>query len=101
MQALTGLQKRHLRALGNKLNPVVYIGKSGLSESVLRSIEESLNDHELIKIKYLEFKEERKELNAQIVEKCGCVVAGEVGHTALFFRQNPDEQKQKIKLPVK
>ncbi len=101
MQALTGSQKRFLRALGNTLNPVIYIGKSGLSEAVLRSIDEALANHELIKIKYLEFKEERKALNAQIVEKCVCHLAGAVGHTALFYRQNSDVQKQKIKLPVK
>jgi len=101
MQTLSGFQKRHLRALANNLNPVVYIGKSGLSDAVLRSIDEALADHELIKIKYLEFKQERKTLNDQIVEKCACVLAGAVGHTALFYRQNPDVQKQKIKLPVK
>ncbi len=99
MQQLKNYQKKYLRGLGNRLKPVIYIGKNGLSEQVLNSIDEALDVHELIKIKYFEFKELRNELNEQIAEKNNCELAGQIGFTMLFFRRNPDEDKRKIKLP--
>jgi len=99
MQPLKNYQKKYLRGLGNRLKPVVYIGKNGLSEQVLTSINEALDTHELIKVKYVEFKQQRHELNEQIMKRTNCEMPGQIGFTALFFRRNPDEDKQKIKLP--
>ena len=44
-------QKKYLRKLGHRLKPVVFIGNSGLSESVLKELFSTINHHELIKIK--------------------------------------------------
>ena len=43
--------KKHLRRLGHKLNPVVTVAAKGLTESVIAEIDRALNDHELIKVK--------------------------------------------------
>ncbi len=99
MQELTGAQKKYLRGLANPLKPIILIGKNGLSGEVLESINEALEAHELLKIKYNEFKEEKKNFNVQIAEKCQCHWVGGVGHTALFYRQNEDKSKRQIKLP--
>ncbi|MBN2411566.1 YhbY family RNA-binding protein [candidate division KSB1 bacterium] len=99
MLPLKNYQKKYLRGLGNQLKPVIYIGKNGLSEQVLNSINDALEIHELIKLKYIEFREQRNELNKQITEKINCEIAGQTGFTTLFFRRNPDKAKQKIKLP--
>ena len=48
---LTGKQRRQLRGLGHGMPPVVQIGKSGLSESVKKAIDEQLLAHELIKVR--------------------------------------------------
>ena len=39
---LTGKQKRFLRSNANHLQPLVQIGKSGLTESVINQIDEAL-----------------------------------------------------------
>ena len=99
MSPLRGFQKRYLRGQANKLKPVVFIGKKGLNDDVLIAINEALDSHELIKVKFHEYKEERKEIATDISEKCSCEIAGIIGHTALFYRQNTDTKKQIIKLP--
>ena len=57
---LKGFQKKHLRGLAHKLSPVVYIGKKGVSDTLMKSLEEALNSHELIKIKFVDFKEKNQ-----------------------------------------
>ncbi len=99
MLPLKNNQKKYLRGLGNRLKPVIYIGKNGLSEQVINSIDEALEIHELIKLKYIEFREQRNVLNKQITEMNHCEIAGQTGFTTLFFRRNPDKTKRKIKLP--
>ena len=99
MTILKGSQKKYLRGLANPLKPVVFIGKEGLTPQVVNAIDEALASQERIKIKFLEFKEEKKELNRDIEEKSQCILAGMIGHVAIFYRQHPDKEKRKIRLP--
>ncbi|HEV8245710.1 MAG TPA: ribosome assembly RNA-binding protein YhbY, partial [Polyangiaceae bacterium] len=48
---LIGKERRYLRALAHSLKPVVLVGNQGVSEAVLRAIDEALGTHELIKVK--------------------------------------------------
>ncbi|MBN1560419.1 YhbY family RNA-binding protein [candidate division KSB1 bacterium] len=98
MEKLTGAQRRHLRSLANVIKSHIYIGKNGLSESVIAAIDEAL-DFELVKIRFLEFKEQKKELSERIENACRCEMVGMVGHVALFYRQQADPQKRSIALP--
>ena len=43
-----------------KTKPVVFIGQKGITEGLNRSIDDALTAHELIKIKYIDFKEKEK-----------------------------------------
>ena len=99
MEKLKGAQRRFLRGLANRLKPHVVIGKNGLSESVLAAIDEALDNFELIKIRFLEFKDQKKELGLTIETQCQCEMVGLVGHVGLFYRQHPDPQKRSIHLP--
>jgi len=98
MQQLTGAQRRYLRGQGSLIKPHVFIGKNGLAEQVVRAIDEALDDHELIKVRFLEFKEEKKDLGADIAKLCNCEMVGMIGHIALFFRQNKDPEKRVLSL---
>ncbi len=100
MTELTGAQRRYLRGLANPMKPMVYIGKNGLSEEVLSAIDAALQAHELIKVKFLEFKDEKPTLTQTIAKKLACEPVGTIGHVVLFYRANQDKDKRKIMLPV-
>ncbi len=98
MSALTGKQRRHLRALGHALEPVVQVGKQGLTETVVAAVDEALARHELVKVRIgTECPEDRHE----VAERLGPAVKGEVaqvlGRTLLVYRRHPKEPK--IQLP--
>ncbi len=100
---LKGFQKRFLRAAAHQLKPVVLVGQKGLTGAVLASIEEALNRHELIKIKFIEIKDKaiKNDLLHQIVEQKCCAEVGTVGHVAILYRRQKDPRKRKIALPTR
>ena len=51
---ITGKQRSYLRKLAQQLDPVVYIGKSDMTENVLREMDRLLSSRELIKVKLQE-----------------------------------------------
>jgi RNA-binding protein len=101
MESLKGSQKRFLRGLAHALKPVVFVGQKGFTRTLVDAMDEALDYHELVKVKFVEFKEKEKKLAlvAQIEKTTTCEMVGLVGHVATFFRQQSDPEKRKIQLP--
>lgn len=90
-------QISHLRGLAHKLNPVVMVGNNGLTENVLQEIENSLNAHELIKIKVFgDEREARVAMLEEICEKTGAVKVHHIGKQLVIYRQG---EPAKIVIP--
>lgn len=85
------------------MKPLVIIGREGITDGVVHAVDEGLFRHELIKIKFNEFKEkhEKKAITEEIAARTGGEVAGGIGHTVLLYRPQADPEKRKIRLPVK
>ncbi len=96
-------QRKYLKGRAHRLKPVVLIGQGGLTAPVIGAIDAALNDHELIKIKFNDFrdKEDKAEITAAIEKQTKAAWVGSIGHTAIFYRSHPDVEKRKIKLPLK
>ena len=98
--SLTGAQKTYLRGLGQTTQPSLKVGKAGLSHTLQREFALLLESRELVKLRFEGAdRRERAALIAQIEAACDVPCVGAVGHTALFFRQNPDPEKRTITLP--
>lgn len=96
---LTGKQRRHLRALGHELKPIVLVGKDGIDEGLIAALDQALADHELVKVKIGEGAGlERREAADQLAAQTHSEVAQVLGNTVLLYRAHPDEPK--IELPV-
>ncbi len=101
MKELKGSQRKYLRGLAHKLNPSAFIGQKGVTPALLEEIEQALGASELIKVKFVDFKEkdQKTELLESIVSSTRSHLAGMVGHVAILYRQNADVEKRSIKLP--
>ncbi len=97
---LTGKQKRFLRSLGHNLQPVVHVGKGGISDALAAAANQALDDHELIKVRLLdEVPVDRSEAADELAVRCEAVVAQVLGRTVLLYRRRLDDPK--IVLPGK
>ena len=87
--SLSNKQISKLKSLAQRLEPVVYVGKAGVTDELLAAIEQALGDHELIKIKFAEFKEEKKTLAPLLAEKTASHLIMRVGNVMVLHRPKP------------
>ncbi|MCK4468760.1 MAG: YhbY family RNA-binding protein [Desulfobacterales bacterium] len=101
MEKLKGYQKKYLKGLAHGMKPLVFVGQKGISPALTEAVDESLEKHELIKVKFIDFKEKsRKEEIAGVIEKeTSSKLVGMIGHIAIFYRQQKNPEKRKINIP--
>ena len=99
MKKLKGSDRKYLRSIAHELKPLVQVGKSGVTAGLIASLNEALDQHELVKVRFLEFKDEKKTLAVEIADRSKSEQVGMIGHIAIFYREQKDAEKRKIKLP--
>lgn len=99
--SLTGAQKKFLRGLAHGLKPVVFVGQKGLTRSLVAALNDAFETHELVKVKFVEFKEkmQKNAVLADVQKETGAQICGMIGHTAILYRMHPDPLKRRIALP--
>ena len=84
-------QKKSLRGKGHHLDPIVFVGKEGLSPALLKSTETALKTHELIKIKLGQnCPLERNEAARELAQCTKATLVQVIGRIVLLYRPNPD-----------
>lgn len=96
---LRGKQRRFLRGLGVNLEPVVFVGKEGITDAVLGEVARVLKKRELVKVRLLDTVEgHRKDVAGELAERAGAELIQVLGRTVLLWRRN--EEKPGIELPA-
>jgi RNA-binding protein len=98
MDRLKSSQRKYLRSQAHHLKPLVTIGVKGVTQQLIGSVDLALKDHELIKVKFGEFKEAKKEISEEIATATKSELVGLIGNIAILYRQHPEPEKRKIKL---
>nr|CRH07733.1 RNA-binding protein yhbY [Candidatus Magnetococcus massalia] len=98
---LAGFQRKHLKGLAHGLKPIVFVGKEGLTDPVHDAVEEALLGHELIKVRFLDFKDQRKDLAEKLAKKSQSALVGMIGHLAILYRPHPEPEHRRVELPTK
>jgi RNA-binding protein len=96
--SLNSRQTSQLRSLAQRLEPILHLGKAGVTDAFVASVEQALNDHELIKIKFTAFKDTKKPLAEEIATRTQSELVWIVGHVAVLYREQPDPAKRRVQL---
>jgi RNA-binding protein len=95
--ALTGKQRRTLRALGHHLTALLHVGHQGVSPSLIAAVEQALHDHELVKVRVLETSPEpRADAAVALAAATGSEVAQVLGRTVLLYKPHPEKPKIRL-----
>jgi len=98
MPELTGSQRKYLRGMAHYLKPIVQIGKNGLTDPVIESIDKALDDHELVKVR-ISGGDDKRGMADEIAARTGSAWVGMVGFVLTLYRQQEDPEKRTIDLP--
>jgi RNA-binding protein len=86
---LTKTQRQYLKGLANTLKPLVQIGKSGLNENIIVSVDEVLEAHELCKISILNTcPQETGEIALDLSSATNSDIVSQLGRKIVLFRRN-------------
>ncbi|HEY1014242.1 MAG TPA: ribosome assembly RNA-binding protein YhbY [Herpetosiphonaceae bacterium] len=99
MNELNSGQRQYLKRQAHSLKPVVQIGKLGLTENVIQSIDNALDAHELIKVKFGDFQDQKRELSAELTAATASELVNTVGNIITLYRRHRDADKRVIVLP--
>jgi RNA-binding protein len=92
---ITSKERAELRAEAHHLSPLVHVGHSGLTDSVLQGIDDALRTHELVKISLAKTTDVKaKDASREIAEKLGADVVQTIGRTCTLYRMNPDLKRK-------
>ncbi len=86
LEPLTNAQIRKFKAAAQLLEPMLKVGKAGLSDAFIATVSRALDQHELVKIKFSEFKEQKKELAPLLAEKTSSHLVMRVGNVMVLHR---------------
>ncbi len=89
MVELTNAEIRSLKARAQRLKATLRIGKEGLSSAFVAALDQELAHRELVKVKFDDFKEQKKELSPQLAELTGSHLVTRVGNVVVLFRPKP------------
>jgi RNA-binding protein len=97
---LSPKQRKFLETLAHDIEPVVRIGKGGVTPALIQSVIDSLKTQELIKVKILDNSSAEKDDVAEIlVEHADCTLVRIIGRVLILFRPRDEEKKRRIQLP--
>jgi RNA-binding protein len=89
-----GALRRKLRAHGHGLNPLVQIGKGGVTKGVLAQVAQALFDHELVKIRIgTECPVDRFAVAEAMAKQPGTHVVQILGRTVLAYKRHPKKPR--------
>ena len=96
---ITGKQRSELKKLAQELKPAVMIGKDEVTPAVIRSIDDYLTAHELVKVQIQESSlADPKETANDIAKELGAEFVQAIGRRFVLYRQAADPDKRKISI---
>ena len=90
--SLTPRERVTLKGRAHALEPVVQLGRTGLTDSVVKEVHRALTAHELIKARILgDDRDARQALGDALSERTDAAVVQRVGKIIVLWRPKPDE----------
>ncbi len=97
---LTGKQRSYLKSLANGIDAVVFIGREGLTDNIIKEMDNYLEAHEMVKVKIQEGCElDPKQTANELMAPLNAEFVQAIGHKFTLYRRAKDKEKRQIILP--
>jgi RNA-binding protein len=96
---LDSKSRSYLTGLASTKPAGIHLGKQGPTEALAVQLATLLERHELVKLKFVDFKDEKKTIAADLADATASELVRVIGNMAIFYKKNPDPEKRTITLP--
>ena len=87
-------QRAFLRSLANNITSIFQVGKNGISENLIKQVDDALEARELIKLNVLETSpDDIEEVANSIAEKTNCTLVQIMGNKITLYRARKKDSK--------
>ena len=91
---LTSKQRASLRSMSNEMDTIMQVGKGGIGEELIISVNNALEARELIKMSVLDTAPvTSREAADQLAEETGADVVSVVGRKFVLYRESKKKKK--------
>jgi RNA-binding protein len=94
---LNSKRRKLLEKAAHPLSPLVIVGQEGVTDGVSAMLSSQLDKHELVKLKFNEYKEEKRELAAGLAQATDSTLVRILGNVAVFYRESPEQDRRMFK----
>ncbi len=99
---MTSKQRAYLRKISHELEPIFQIGKDGVTDALIKGVDEALEKREILKVHILESALlDTKETCNYMAQQLGAEPVQAIGNKFILYRQAEDVKKRRIELPRK
>ncbi len=91
---LTGKERAYLKSLAHSADPLIQIGKSGITDSVVNQLDKLLEDHELVKIRVLKNSPViAREIVEEVLDATNSEFVQQIGNKLTIYRESKENKK--------
>lgn len=99
---ITSKQRAYLRKISHELEPIFQIGKDGVTDTLIKGVDEALEKREILKVHILESALlDTKETCNYMAQQLGAEPVQAIGNKFILYRRAEDVKKHRIELPRK
>ncbi|MDQ2891242.1 MAG: YhbY family RNA-binding protein [Gemmatimonadota bacterium] len=92
---MNGKERANLRAEAQRLSPLVHVGHAGVTDAIVKTMDDVLRTHELVKADISRNLDAPiKQLAGALAEATGSEVVQVIGRKATFYRENPELERK-------
>jgi RNA-binding protein len=75
-----------LKGRAQMLKPLVRLSHDGITQKIITALNQALDQHELVKVKFMAMKDQKKVLAKALEVASDSRLVQQVGHTATYWR---------------
>jgi RNA-binding protein len=97
---LEGHQRAALLKQAHELKPVATVGKAGLTQEVRDHVDDELSNHEMIKIRFGDFKAAKRDIAGRLSTELSASLVAVIGNVGILYRPADSQRERRISLPA-
>jgi RNA-binding protein len=91
---ITSKQRAKLKGMATSLNAIIQVGKGGITENVVKTVDDALEARELIKLTVLENSEyTARETADELADAVNADVVGVIGRKVILYRESVEHKR--------